>query len=114
MGIQHLATLNKTKASTIKTGEKVSIEVLEHTRTIRFLIFLHKEGSVPISHIRWQIKGGQKTIYGIIKRLKDTHLIQEETQKDFPWRRVIKLTEKGVQVATKLEEIQELIERKNN
>lgn len=92
----------------------MSIEVLEHTRTVRFLIFLHKKVSVPISHIRWQIKGGQKTIYGIIKRLKETSLIQEETEKEFPWRRVIKLTEKGVQVAKKLEEIQAILEEKNN
>jgi DNA-binding PadR family transcriptional regulator len=92
----------------------VSIEVLEHARTVRLLIFLHKRGSVPISHIRWQLKGGQKTIYGIIKRLKQTTLIQEETEQEFPWRRVIKLTEKGVQIATKLEEIQALLEVKNN
>jgi len=76
---------------------------------------LHKKGSVPISHIRWQIKGGQKTIYSIIRRLKEATLIQEETQKEFPWRRVMKLTEKGVQVATKLEEIQAILsEEKNN
>ncbi|MGQ9566010.1 MAG: MarR family transcriptional regulator [Candidatus Bathyarchaeales archaeon] len=92
----------------------MGIEVLEHARTIRFLIFLYKEDNVPVSHIRWQIKGGQKTIYGIIKRLKDAELIQEEKQEDFPWRRVIKLTEKGIQVAAKLEEIQKLIERKNS
>lgn len=92
----------------------MSVEVLEHARTVRFLIFLHKEGSVPISHIRWQIKGGQRTIYGIIKRLKETSLIQEETQEEFPWRRVIKLTEKGVEVAMKLEEIQVIIEGKPN
>jgi DNA-binding PadR family transcriptional regulator len=81
---------------------------------VRFLIFLHKKDSVPISHIRWQIKGGQKTIYSIIRRLKEATLIQEETQKEFPWRRVMKLTEKGVQIATKLEEIETILEGKNN
>jgi predicted transcriptional regulator len=40
--------------------------------------------------------------------------VQEETEQEFPWRRVIKLTEKGVQIATKLEEIQALLEVKNN
>lgn len=88
----------------------MSIEILEHTRTARFLIFLHKRNSVPISHIRWQIKGGQKTIYGIINRLKGVRLIKEESEKEFPWRRVIKLTKKGVLVAEKLEEIQALLE----
>jgi len=92
----------------------MSIELLEHARTARFLLFLFKKNSVPISHIRWQIKGGQKTIYDIIKRLKETSLIQEEVETEFPWRRVIKLTEKGVQVAKKLEEIQALLEEKNN
>jgi predicted transcriptional regulator len=92
----------------------LSIEILEHTRTVRFLVFLHKKGSVPISHIRWQIKGGQKTIYGIIRRLKEASLIYEEVEQEFPWRRVIKLTEKGIQVAEKLEEIQELLEEKHN
>lgn len=92
----------------------MDIEVLEHTRTIRFLIFLHKKGSVPISHIRWQIKGGQKTIYGITKRLKEASLIYEEVEKEFPWRRVIKLTEKGVQVVEKLEDIQALLEENHN
>jgi DNA-binding PadR family transcriptional regulator len=65
---------------------------------------------VPISHIRWQIKGGQKTIYGIINRLKGVSLIKEESEKEFPWRRVIKLTKKGVLVAEKLEEIQVILE----
>jgi len=92
----------------------VGIEVLEHTRTARFLIFLHKRDSVPVSHIRWQIKGGQKTIYGIIRRLREASLIQEETEEEFPWRRVIKLTEKGMQVARKLEEIQLILEDKDN
>jgi DNA-binding PadR family transcriptional regulator len=92
----------------------MGIEVLEHTRTVRFLIFLHKKDSVPVSHIRWQIKGGQKTIYDIIRRLKESSLIQEETENEFPWRRVIKLTEKGVQVAKKLEEIQLILEEKGN
>jgi len=95
-------------------GRVVGIELLEHTRTVRFLIFLHKRDSVPVSHIRWQIKGGQKTIYDIIRRLKEASLIQEETEKEFPWRRVIKLTEKGVQVAKKLEEIQLILEEKSN
>jgi DNA-binding PadR family transcriptional regulator len=92
----------------------VGIEVLEHTRTVRFLIFLHERESVPVSHIRWQIKGGQKTIYDIIKRLRESSLIQEETEEEFPWRRVIKLTEKGVQIAKKLEEIQLMLEEKSN
>jgi DNA-binding PadR family transcriptional regulator len=92
----------------------MGIEVVEHTRTARFLIFLHEKDSVPVSHIRWQIKGGQKTIYGIIRRLKEASLIQEEAEDEFPWRRVIKLTEKGVQVAKKLEEIQLILEEKGN
>ena len=89
----------------------MSIEVLEHTRTVRFLVFLHHKGSLPISHIRWQIKGGQRTIYGIINRLKELDLIKEELEEEFPWRRVIKLTDKGVSVAEKLEEIQALLEK---
>jgi len=89
----------------------VSIEVLEHTRTLRFLVFLYQKGSLPISHIRWQIKGGQRTIYGIIHRLKEMDLIKEELEEEFPWRRVIKLTDKGVSVAEKLEEIQALMEK---
>ena len=97
-----------------RAGQAVGIEVLEHTRTARFLLFLHKRGSVPVSHIRWQIKGGQKTIYDIIRRLKEASLIQEEIEDEFPWRRVIKLTEKGVQVARKLEEIQLILEEKGN
>lgn len=88
----------------------LGIEVLEHTRTVRLLVFLHKKGSVPVSHIRWQIKGGQKTIYDIIKRLREASLIREEIEEEFPWRRVIKLTKKGVQVAQKLEEIQLILE----
>jgi DNA-binding PadR family transcriptional regulator len=92
----------------------MGIEVLEHTRTARFLIFLHKRDSVPVSHIRWQIKGGQKTIYGIIRRLKEESLIQEETEEAFPWRRVIRLTERGMQVAKKLEEIQLILEEKDD
>ena len=92
----------------------MGIEVLEHTRTARFLILLQKRDRVPVSHIRWQIKGGQKTIYGIISRLQGASLIQEETESEFPWRRVIKLSEKGAQVAKKLEEIQLILEEKNN
>jgi predicted transcriptional regulator len=92
----------------------LGIEVLEHTRTARFLILLLKRDSVPVSHIRWQIKGGQKTIYGIIRRLKEASLIHEEIEDEFPWRRVIKLTDKGAQVARKLEEIQLLLEEKAN
>lgn len=104
------------KASGKVVGEAgeagLGIEVLEHTRTVRFLVFLHKRGSVPVSHIRWQIKGGQKTIYDIIKRLSGASLIREEIEEEFPWRRVIKLTEKGVRVARKLEEIQLILEEK--
>jgi len=87
------------------------MEALEHTRTIRFLVFLYRKGSVPISHIRWQIKGGQRTIYGIISRLKEINLVKEELEEEFPWRRVIKLTEKGMLVAEKLEEIQAVLEK---
>jgi DNA-binding PadR family transcriptional regulator len=78
---------------------------------VRFLVFLYQKGSVPISHIRWQIKGGQRTIYGIISRLKELGLIKEESEEEFPWRRVIKLTDKGVLVAEKLEEIQAVLEK---
>jgi DNA-binding PadR family transcriptional regulator len=78
---------------------------------VRFLVFLYQKGSVPISHIRWQIKGGQRTIYGIIGRLKELGLIKEESEEEFPWRRVIKLTDKGVLVAEKLGEIQALLEK---
>lgn len=92
----------------------MGVDVLEHTRTVRFLIFLYKKDHVPVSHIRWQIKGGQKTIYGIIRRLRATSLIQEEMETEFPWRRVIKLTEKGAHVARKLEEIQTMLEEKDN
>ena len=84
--------------------------MLEHTRTARFLIFLDQRNSVPISHIRWQIKGGQKIICDIINRLKRVRLIKEDPEKEFPWRRLIKLTEKGMQVAKKLEEIQVILE----
>lgn len=90
----------------------MGVEVLEHTRTVRFLIFLHKKDSVPISHIRWQIKGGQKTIYDIIRRLKNASLIKEEIEQEFPWRRVITLTGKGIVIAKKLEEIQLILEEK--
>jgi predicted transcriptional regulator len=38
-------------------------------------------------------------------------LIKEELEEEFPWRRVIKLTDKGVSVAEKLEEIQALLEK---
>ena len=41
-------------------------------------------------------------------------MIEEEMEAEFPWRRVIKLTEKGAQVAEKLEEIHVLLEDKNN
>ena len=89
----------------------MSLEVLEHTRTLRFLVFLYQKESLPISHIRWQIKGGQRTIYGIINRLRELDLIKEELEEEFPWRRVIKLTDKGILVAEKLEEIQALLEK---
>lgn len=78
---------------------------------MRFLVYLYQKESLPVSHIRWQIKGGQRTIYGIINRLKEVGLIKEELEEEFPWRRVIKLTDKGVSVAEKLEEIQALLEK---
>ncbi len=52
----------------------------------------------------------QTSLYNALRKLKDAGLIEEKMEATFPRRRLISLTEKGMTVAKKLEEIERTIE----
>ncbi|MEN3026074.1 MAG: MarR family transcriptional regulator [Candidatus Methanosuratincola petrocarbonis] len=85
------------------------LEILEQTSACQVLVFILNNGPAPVSEIIR--KGGlsQTSLYNALRKLKDAGLIEEKFEEDFPRRRLISLTEKGMKVAEKLEEIERLL-----
>ena len=88
----------------------MDITVLEKTAAARILIFLHKrKGWMTIySDIQKNVKVSPPTIYRTLYFLSKAELIEEETPRAYPKKRVIKLTPLGEKVAGKLVEIEKL------
>lgn len=87
-----------------------SLEILEQTSACRVLVYLLNNPSVPVSEVMNKGDFSQTSLYNALRKLKDAGLIEEKMEATFPRRRLISLTEKGMTVAKKLEEIERTIE----
>jgi len=87
----------------------MSLEALEQTSAIRILVFLLTHEKVSRSEIINGIKASHVAIYNAIRKLKEAGLVVEETERDFPFRVFVMLTEKGRRVAEHLAEVEKIL-----
>ncbi len=85
------------------------IKELENTGTLQLLLFLLKSGKTKITDI--PLEGSKTTLYRALNILARLELIDEERQK--PYTRYIQLTRDGETIAKKIEEIESILEAKN-
>lgn len=85
------------------------LEVLEQTSLPRIIVHLHGVGKASITDLRHDIRACQSAIYKALALLKKNGLIAEERVPGFSRRRDFKLTEKGLEVAGILIELQKAL-----
>lgn len=82
------------------------MDSLEQTGAIRIILFLQKKGPATLTDIKNGVNCSLSAIYNALQKLENEGLIKKEFEKTFPRRRVTSLTDKGKEVAKKLEEIE--------
>ncbi|MEX2753738.1 MAG: hypothetical protein Q6366_017950 [Candidatus Freyarchaeota archaeon] len=90
----------------------MKVDRLEQTAAIKLLLYLEERGEAKMGQIVQDHKGraSQSALYRAIPLLKDLKLVEEHLLAAPP-RRIIKITEKGKQVAKKLKEINQTLEK---
>ena len=68
---------------------------------------MEKEGG-SLSELMKRANINQTAAYNSLRKLKELKWIEEEQQKDFPFRREFKLTEKGRKAAKVLRELERI------
>ncbi|MEM3642136.1 MAG: hypothetical protein QXH37_09470 [Candidatus Bathyarchaeia archaeon] len=90
----------------------MSLEIakLEKKTALQILVYLFKKNEpVKREELRANIKGVMETIYSALENLKSMDLIEEEENGVFPFERRVWLREKGMLVAKRLVEIEDLL-----
>lgn len=75
----------------------------------KVLLALLKYGESTISELKERAGMSLTGIYNSIRKLLDVGLIEEVRESKFPFRRMIRLTEKGRKIASLLEQLDSLI-----
>ena len=87
-----------------------SLQALEgQSGILRLLVYLHQHGEANLSELIKKANINQTGVYNSIRRLSELNLIVEEKEKNFPYRRVLRLTVEGKQIAEHLVKIEKLL-----
>lgn len=74
------------------------------------LMALAREGPLTVTGIRRHTRISPSAVYTAVRGLKARGLIVEEQEKDFPFRRFITATEKGLKAAELLRDLEKLLQ----
>ncbi|MCD6443720.1 MarR family transcriptional regulator [Candidatus Bathyarchaeota archaeon] len=74
------------------------------------LMALAREGSLTITGIRRHTGISPSAVYTAVRGLRVKGLVVEEQEKEFPFRRFITATEKGLKVAGLLRDVEKLLQ----
>ncbi len=86
------------------------IELLEKKGALRVILFLNEKESAFFTEIRDKIERlAQTALYSALGKLLELNLIEEDREPPHN-KRVFKLTAKGKKVATKLTEIEKILQ----
>jgi DNA-binding transcriptional ArsR family regulator len=88
---------------------QMAIKELENKGALQILLFLHKRGKTKVTDI--DVSASSSTLFSALTKLARLELIDEERQK--PYTRYIQLTGEGEAIAKKIEEIENILEAKN-
>ena len=83
------------------------LEILFRSRATDTLLTLY-EKSMGVRELISKVGGSATTVEQRLKELKEAELIEEVVSKDFPFRKELRLTEKGKEVAEKLKILRSL------
>lgn len=84
------------------------LSVIESARVAKVLVLCLREGEMPKGIIYQKLQKNTTVLQSRIKELVDAGLLREEERSD-PYRKMISLTEKGLAVAEKLKEIEDIL-----
>ena len=73
----------------------------------RVLLALLRDGETPIMSLTVTAKLGGNAVYNAIRWLSDRGLVSDQRETTQPRRRIVRLTEKGKQIASLLEQVEE-------
>jgi len=88
----------------------LSLAKLEKKTALQILVYLFKKKEpVKREELRDNIKGVMETIYSALENLRSMDLIEEEEIGVFPFERRVWLREKGMLIAKRLVEIEDVL-----
>ncbi|MBI4361592.1 MAG: hypothetical protein HY558_00300 [Euryarchaeota archaeon] len=76
---------------------------------LRVLLTLHREGPLPRMKLLEKTPAGKQAVYTALRTLWKLDLAREERKGGFPGTVIDSLTEKGMKVAKKVDEIERLL-----
>ena len=86
------------------------IRKLEKTGALQILSHLHQNGEATRSDLRTNVNAAMETIYTALENLKSLGLIEETVSNSFPKTVKVHLSEKGIAVAKRVHEIQNILQ----
>jgi DNA-binding transcriptional ArsR family regulator len=87
----------------------MSLADLEKRAALQILSYLHKKESATRTDLRKNIKAAMETVYSALGVLKELGLVEESVNDSFAGKKEAYLSEKGVIVAKRLVEIEEIL-----
>ena len=88
---------------------QVSLADLEKRAALQILSYLHENESATRTDLRKNIKAAMETVYSALGVLKELGLVEESVDDSFAGTKEAYLSEKGVIVAKRLVEIEEIL-----
>jgi len=88
---------------------QMSLADLEKRAALQILHYLCKRESATRTDLRKNIKAAMETVYSALVVLKELRLVEESVNNTFAGTKVVYLSEKGVIVAKRLVEIEEIL-----
>jgi DNA-binding transcriptional ArsR family regulator len=89
---------------------KMSLASLEKKAALQILSYLYRNESATRTALRKNIKAAMETVYSALGVLKELGLVEESVDDSFAGTKEAYLSEKGVTVAKRLVEIEEILE----
>ena len=88
----------------------MSLASLEKKAALQILSYLYRNESATRTALRKNIKAAMETVYSALGVLKELGLVEESVDDSFAGTKEVYLSEKGMIVAKRLVEIEEILE----
>lgn len=90
------------------------VKNLERGATLQILAYLFNKEKANRTDLRENLNAVMDTIYRALEKLKSLGLIEEVVSNSFPRTVEVYLTEKGVRVAKRVHEVENILQGNNN